>query len=74
MEAGQEKPQRRAPSKHRKRLGLGGESAHGLIAIDQGHALGQVERAIWLETPGIEADRDVIGEKIIAGEIEVDQP
>src|SRR3712207_9447691 len=37
-------------------------------------ALGEVERPVRLETPGIEADGEVIGEGIRAGEIEVDQP
>jgi hypothetical protein len=74
IEAGQEKPQCGAPRKHRKRLGLSRPKLpHGLVPIYQGHALGQVEGAVWLETPGIEADGDVIGEKIIAGKIEVNQ-
>ena len=29
---------------------------------------------VALEAPGVEADRQVVGEEVVAGEIEVDQP
>ena len=41
---------------------------------DQKPRLGDIEAAIRLEAPGVEADRQVVGEKIGAGEIEIDQP
>ena len=42
--------------------------------MDHRHALGDVERAVGLEAPGVEADAEVVGEGVVAGEIEVDQP
>src|SRR5260370_30511650 len=41
---------------------------------DEESRLGDIEAAVRLEAPGVEADRQVIGEKIGAGEIEIDQP
>ena len=38
-----------------------------------GAALGDIVGMIRLEAPGVEADGDVIGEHVVAGEIEVDQ-
>ena len=51
---------------------VGLKRADAFIAADQGAALGEVELAPALEAPGVEADRQIIGEKIRAGEVEVD--
>ena len=50
------------------------ERPHALVAGDHRPALGDVERVVGLETPGAEADREIVGERVVAGEIEVDQP
>ena len=36
--------------------------------------LGDIEAAVALEAPCVQADSQVVGEEIIAGEIEIDQP
>ena len=74
VEAGEEEAQRRAAAEQRQGLGLvGRERTDGLVTFDQRHALGDVVGPVLLEAPGIEADGEVIGEEIVAGEIEVDQ-
>ena len=72
---GQQESQRRAAREQRQGLELRGESGRAAgIARQQVAALGDVVGMVGLEAPGVEADRDVIGERIGAGEIEVDQP
>ena len=44
------------------------------IAREQRAALGDVVGMIRLEAPGVEADGDVVDQRIGAGEIEIDQP
>ena len=44
-----------------------------MIALEQRLALGHVEGVVALEAPGVQCDGDVVGERIVAGEIEVDQ-
>src|SRR5262249_18784352 len=43
------------------------------IAFEQEPRLRHVETAVGFEAPGVEADRHIIGEKVGAGEIEVNQ-
>ena len=45
----------------------------GGVAAEQGLGFGDVEAEITLETPGVEADGDVVGVEIGGGEIEIDQ-
>ena len=74
VEAGQEEAQRRAARQDRQRRDFGiAQRPDALVALEQRHALGDVVGAILLEAPGVQADRDVIGEQIVAGEIEIDQ-
>ena len=71
---GQHEAQRRAARQNRQRLDFGsGQRPAPLVAADHRHALRHVERAVGLEAPGVEADAEVVGEEIVAGEIEVDQ-
>src|SRR6516225_2324678 len=44
------------------------------IAVEQQPRFGHIEAAIGFEAPSVEADRQIIGEKVGASEIEVDQP
>src|SRR5260370_20497200 len=44
-----------------------------VVGLQQRACLGGVEGVVALEAPGIEADRDVIGQEVIAGEVEVDE-
>ncbi len=70
---GQQEAQRRAARQQRQRVLLGlGQWALAAIAAEKGARLGDVERTIALETPGIEADRDVVGEHVVAGKGEID--
>ncbi len=72
--AGQQEAQRRAPREQRQGLALRRrERAHALVAFEQGLALGDVEGVVRLEAPGIERDGNVVGEGIVAGEVEIDQ-
>ena len=50
-----------------------GESGRACVALQQRAALGDVEGMVGLEAPGVEADRDIVGERVGAGEVEVDQ-
>ena len=43
------------------------------LTSQEGAPLGDVEGEILLEAPGVEADGDVVGERVVAGEIEVDE-
>ena len=57
---------------HRQSIGLlSAQWPDGLIAGKQRHALGHIKRPIFLKAPGIEEDRHVVDQKIIAGEIEI---
>src|SRR6516165_10068257 len=49
------------------------ERSRSPIAVEQQSRLGHIEAAIGFEAPSIEADRQIIGEKVGAGEIEVNQ-
>ena len=49
------------------------ERANGQIPRQERLALREIEGAIRLEAPGIQADGDIVGEGIGAGEVEVDQ-
>ena len=42
------------------------------VGIEECARLGDVERIIALEAPGVEADRDVVGEHVVAGKGEID--
>src|SRR5205085_4621629 len=70
----QKKTQRSPARQQRQRILLGlRQLARAAIGVEQRARLGDVEGKIRLETPGVEADRDVVGEDIVAGEREVDQ-
>src|SRR5260221_10491 len=72
--APQEKAPRRAARQERERLLLGiGQFALAAIGAEQRAGLGGVEGMIRLETPGVEADRDVVGQNVVAGERKIDQ-
>jgi hypothetical protein len=40
----------------------GRQRPHRIVGVQQRPALGDVEGVVLLETPGIEADRDVVGQ------------
>src|SRR3546814_2332150 len=42
------------------------------VALQQHARLGDVEGVVLLEAPGVEAGRQVVGEEVVAGEVEVD--
>ena len=70
----QHESQRRASRQHRQRLDLGlAERPQPLIAGNHRPAFGDVERIVGLEAPGAEADRQIVGERIVAREVEVDE-
>ena len=72
--ARQQEAQGGAARQQRQRLALGApELAHALVALEQGVALGDVEGVVGLEAPGVERDGDVVDERIVAGEVEIDQ-
>src|SRR3990172_2758460 len=72
--AGQEEAERRTSRERRQPLQLGlGQGAYPFVSLKQRPRLGDIEAAVSLEAPGIEADGDVVSERVIAGEIEVDQ-
>ena len=73
VEPGEKEAQRSASGECRQGVELGrSEWPHVHVALQEGPALGQVVVAERLEAPGIQADRDVVGEEVVAGEIEVD--
>src|SRR5580693_4778715 len=73
-EAGQEEAQRGAATERRQRRDLGSiERTCAPVAAKERTAFGDVVGMIGLEAPRVEADRDVIGERVAAGEIEIDQ-
>src|SRR5690348_18342271 len=75
VEPGQQEAQRAAARQQRQGGELGGvERAYGAIARQQQPRLGDIEAAVALEAPGVETDGEVIGEKVGAGEVEVDEP
>ena len=75
VEARQQKPQRGTARENRQGFDfLHRQFAMLTIGRQKTLSLGDVVGAILFEAPGIEHHRDVIGEGIVAGEIEVDQP
>ena len=42
-------------------------------AAQQRTGLGDVQAVVGLEAPGVDADRQVVGERVIAGEVEIDE-
>src|SRR5215813_1824870 len=71
----QEKAKRRAPSQQRQRvLFRPRQLALASIGIEQGARLGDVEGMIRLEAPGIDANRNVVSENVVARERKIDQP
>src|SRR5690606_22188611 len=72
-ETRQEETHRGATTQHRKRGALFRfESPDAFISGDQRTAFGEVVFAAPFEGPGVETDRNVVGEEIRAGEVEVD--
>ena len=70
----QKETQGRAARQQRQRVLLGVRKlARAAIGVEQRARLGDVEGMIGLKSPGVEADRDVIGEDVVAGERKVDQ-
>src|SRR5262249_26407866 len=64
-----------AGSEERQRRKLAGiERPHDAVARQHEARLRHVEAAVALEAPGVEADGDVVGEEVGAGEVEVDDP
>ena len=51
-----------------------GQRPYFLVGLQQGSRLGDVEARVLLEAPGVKTDGDVIGERVVASEIEIDQP
>ena len=49
------------------------QGAHALVALEQRLPLGDIEGVVRLEAPGVERDGNVVGECVVAGEVEVDQ-
>src|SRR5216683_2729593 len=73
-EPGQQKAQRSAASEQRQcREFRRNERPLPPIAVEQQPRLGHIEAAIGLKAPSVETDRQVIGEKVGAGKIEVNQ-
>ena len=73
-EARQEKTHGRATCKHGKRFSFGfGKRSHLSVGVEQRSPFGDVVGMIDLEAPGVEADRNVVGERIGTGKIEIDQ-
>src|SRR5215471_1108487 len=73
-ESGQQKPQRGAATQYWQCRNLAPlELALAHVAVEQSASLGDVVGMVRLETPRVEADRDIIGEGIRTGEIEIDQ-
>src|SRR5580700_8093356 len=70
----QQEPQR-GPARQRRQRGTfwRRQGAHRPVGLQQAPALGHVVGVIRLEAPGIEADGEIIGERVGTGEVEVDQ-
>jgi hypothetical protein len=74
-QSGEQKTQRGAARQHRKRGAFRIlDRPDFSVGLQQRAPLGDVERMIGLEAPCVEADRKIVGQRIVAGEIEVDQP
>src|SRR6516225_445978 len=70
----QQEAQRAAARQHRQRGQLGRrERPLPSIALEQQSRLRYVEAAIGFEAPSVQADRQIIGEKVGASEIKVNQ-
>src|SRR5262249_5693236 len=73
-ESGQQKAQGAAARQQRQRAQFGrGQRSYPAIAVEEQARFGHVEAAVVFEAPGIQADRQIVSEKIGAGEIEIDQ-
>src|SRR5690606_39731163 len=75
VQARQHEAERRAACEKGQRphlLGL--ERPHALISREQSGALGDVVGDVLLKAPCVETSGDVIGEQIVASEVEIDQP
>jgi hypothetical protein len=73
VQAGQQKAHRRTPGEDRQCLALGRfKRSDCLITVQERARPVRVELSVAPETPGIEADSNIVGESIIAGEIEID--
>ena len=71
----QQKPQRAAAGEQWQcREFRRGQRPGMAIIVEQQARLRHIEAAIGLETPGVEANRQIVGEKVGAGEVKVDQP
>ena len=74
VETGQEEPERTAAREQGQRLQfVGREGPHLPVGLQHEPRLGDVEGLVRLEAPGIQTDRQIVGEEIVAREIEVDQ-
>src|SRR6202040_3886377 len=72
-QARQQKTQRSAAGQQRQRVLFGaGQFPRPAIGAEKGARLGDVERIIALEAPGVETDRHVVGKHVGAGEGEID--
>src|SRR6516162_2442203 len=75
IEAGQQEAHRAAAGEQREgRIFCRRQRPHLAIAGDEVAGLGRIEGVVRLEAPGVQADGDVIGVEIRAGEVEVDYP
>src|SRR5579871_5462825 len=71
---GQEKAQSRPAAQDRQRLAFElVERSQLRVGLQQRAPFGDIVRKVLLEAPGIEADRNVIGEGIGAGKVKVDK-
>src|SRR4029077_19264286 len=71
---GQQKAQRGTAGQQWQRGAfLGAERPLPVIVVEQLSGLGHIAATIGLEAPRVEADRQIIGKKVSAGKIEVDQ-
>src|SRR6266702_3520627 len=75
VEPRQKEAQCATAREERQRGELGGaDRPHGAIIRQQQPRFGDIEAAITLETPGVQADRDVVSQEIAAREVEINQP
>src|SRR5688572_29404970 len=75
VEPGEEKAKRGSAGKNRKRRALRRlQRPDAFVGLNQRAAFRDVKAVVRLEAPRVQADREVIGEEIVAGEIEIDKP
>ena len=73
VQAGQEEAQGGAGGERGQGVALGGaERADVVVGVEQGAGHRRVDAAV-LEAPAVEADGEVVGQEVGAGEVEVDQ-